>query len=382
VQAEILAPTTTLQVTVPDYVVSNDVSTTQGLDWVTIPGGKMWTVEGQLWLPYYQATVEYPPGYEVQDVMLIDRSGLSTTTGLDIPMVPLTITACACSPVAYEGPVEGWFPEEVYGWETLEHPDGSSTLVVVMYPFYYNTLTTDVEFYTQYTFEVNYTVSTVTATVATGQAEHEPGDVVPIHVGLDAVGDPQDVAVSVLLRRYGTAEVVDSLLLETLAGLSGKAAFSPQWDSGGAEPGLYYVEVTLRDPGGDVLDRQTETFVLGAPAGAITGFDVAPDQFEAGDDVGVTLVFSNTGTVPITGTTVVRILNGSGGTVQEFRHDVTGLPPGSDVSFGDVWDTSGASGGTYTVVGHAQYDSTTSDPVSAVVTGTSRVYLPLVLRNL
>jgi hypothetical protein len=376
------APTATssLQIEVPDYVVT----TTDGLDQVQIPGGRLWLEEGDLWIPFYTTAVDYPQGHEVQDVILIERSGLMTDTGLHLPMTPLTHTGCACTPEPYGGSVEGWFPEAMYDWGVIENPDGTSTLVVTMYPFYYNTLTTDVEFYKHYAFEINYTVSTVTATVATDKAEYGPGDIVTVHVGLDATGDPQDVVVSALVMRYGTTEVVDGLLLETLSGQSGPAAFSPQWDSSAAEPGLYYVEVTLRDAGGDVLDRQTETFALGVSAGAITGFTVAPEQFEAGDGISVTLVFSNTGTVEITGSAVVQVLDQADETVQEFHHDVTDLSPGNDVSFDDVWDTSGVTGTTYTLVGYVQYGSTATDPVTATVStvgAASQIYLPVVLRG-
>jgi hypothetical protein len=260
-------------------------------------------------------------------------------------------------------------------------------LVVTLYPFYYNTLTTDVEFYKNYSFEINYTVSNVAITdLSANKPEYELGETVTTHLGIENAGVAQDVVVSALVRRYGTAEVVDGLLLETLSDLGGAAAFTPQWNSSGAGPGLYYVEVTLKDAGGDILDRQTEMFRLGIAAGKIASFTVTPESFDPGDSVSVSLVFSNTGTLPITGTAVVRVLDGTGETVQEFQHNVNDLAPGLTTSLDDVWDTSGLAGGTYNAVGFVAYDSTSTDPMTATVNAAgaspaSNIYLPLVLRD-
>ena len=95
----------------------------------------------------------------------------------------------------------------------------------------------------------------------------------------------------------------------------------------------------------------------------------------------MSLTFINTGTVPLTGTTVVRIQTEVGEMVQEFSHDYGNLAPGSRVSFADVWDTLGAARGDYRVVAYVLYDSTATEPRVAIV-GTGRsVYLPLILNR-
>ena len=75
------APPSTLDVVIPDY----EVTTEEGIDHVEIPGGKIATVVGKPMIPYYTTPLDYPEGYVVQDVVLIERSSLETATGLNIP---------------------------------------------------------------------------------------------------------------------------------------------------------------------------------------------------------------------------------------------------------------------------------------------------------
>jgi len=374
-------PPSSLQVTIPDYVVE----TINGLDDVEIPGGRQWLEPGQLWIPFYSASIDYPSGCKVQDVVLTDRSGLVSASGLNIPMTPLTITPSVCEPVPYSGPVEGWFPEEVYRWQTIENPDGSTTLVITMYPFYYNPLTTDVQFYKNYSFNISYTVSKVEVTrLQTDQDAYRQGDQVVVDIGLNNAGEAQDVIINAAIKPYGSQEVVAGLLLRTLQHLTGPASFSTKWDSSGSEPGYYCVEVTLQDINGNVLDRRTKIFRLGICSGEVASLTATPAYFDIGDRINTSLVFSNTGTVNITGTAVIRVQDESGETVQEFRHDVTDLTPRNRISFDDVWDTSGAQEGTYIIVGYVSYDGMTTDPRIAVVSTSRpelRIYLPIIAKS-
>jgi hypothetical protein len=368
----------TLQIEVPGYVVSH----TLGLDWVTIPGGRLWMAPGQLWLPYYSTSMEVPAGTKVQDVVLTNRSGGMTDSGFNLPMVPLTVTACACTPEPYAGPVEGWFPERVYDWATLDNPDGTTTLEVAVYPFYYNPLTSDVLFFSNYAFEVITTASEVRVTgLATDKPEYQPGEPVLAEVELENAGYTQDVFVSALVKHYGSEEVVGGLLLESLIGLRGASSFSMEWDSSSAEPGTYLIEVTLEDAGGTLLDRSTELFGLGTVGGAITGFQAEPGHFAIGQSINLSLTFENTGTVPVMGTAVIQVRNEADDTVQEFSHEIANLAPGASAALEDAWDTSEAGEGTYRIVAHVAYDSTATDPAVAIVSTHSRLYLPLVVRS-
>jgi hypothetical protein len=255
-----------------------------------------------------------------------------------------------------EGPE--WWPEYAFDWAVFENADGSSRLAVAMYPFYYNPLTTDVRFYKNFSFDIDYTVSTVeTSRLETDKHVYEQGEqvLVDLEINNSAV-QAQDVLVDAVIEAQSSGKIVGGLLLRTLKGLAGLASFSPHWDSTGFEAGYYYVKVTLKDTAGNALDRKTEMFRLGISSGEIASFTATPESFDIGDEIDISLAFNNIGTVDISGTALIRVQDESGELVQEFGHDVIDLAPDDLVSFDDTWDTSGVEQGTYHINGLVFYD--------------------------
>jgi hypothetical protein len=359
------------------------VTRTQGLDWVEIPGGRLPTAPGEPWLPYTVTSLPVPAGTRVQDVALLERTGLVTDTGLLLPMSPLTPTACACTPEPYAGTEAGWLPEEAFTWETLDNTDGTSTLVITTYPFFYNPQTTASRFYQHYTLELA-TASTAMALtgLATDQAEYAPGELVGIEVGLLNAGPPQDAVLSTLIRRSGSQEVVAGLPLESLDDLSGPASFAFHWDPGDLEPAYYEVEVTLHDAGGAVLDRESERFRLGTVSGEIVELTASPGLFELGDLIDLSLTFHNNGSAPLSGQARIEIQDETGAPVAEFTHDITELAAGGTVTLPDTWDTAGEPEGTYRIIATVAYDSTATPTASTQVSTQAQnlIYLPLIMR--
>ena len=354
------SPPSSLQFEVPDYVVDIDFFG-DGLDSVEIPGGDLLMEPGQLLIPFYSASVDYPQGYNVQDVVLAERSGLVTDTGLDIPMTPLKLTPSGGHAVPYSGPVEGWFPEQDYRWNVVDNPDGTATLVIVMYPFYYNPLTTGIRFYKNYSFDITYTISDVAITsLTTDKDAYEQGETVIVDVGLSNSGEAEDVVVSALMKSCDAVDIEDGLLLRTLHNLAGDASFSAQWDSSGFEAGYWNVEVTLEDTAGYVLDKKMELFKLGICSGEITELTATPESAQIGDDVSIKMTFNNTGTVTITGIARIRILDAAGDLIDKLEYTIRELRPSESASFSDIWNIPGT--GPYDIVGDVFYDSRTAGP--------------------
>ncbi|MEA2033503.1 MAG: C25 family cysteine peptidase, partial [Euryarchaeota archaeon] len=357
-------PLPSLQVDIPDY----EVTTRDGLDYVEISGGHTVLEEGKPQVPYYGVFKDYPAGYEVQDVVLTNRSGLVNATGLNLPVTSLDTYSSVVTNISRSDRNEGWYPEEDYYWEILENPDGSTTLVILMYPFYYSSLTTDVEFYKTYDFAINYTVSNVTITsLSIDKHVYRQGEKVIVDFALNNSGEVKDVIVNAVIKRYTTDEIVSGLNLHTLGNVRGEASFSSVWDSASSEPDYYYVEVTLEDTAGNVQDRKMEGFRLGISSGEITGFTATPEIFDTGDEINISMTFNNAGTVNITGNAIIKIINSRGDIVEMFEHNVTNLIPSENVSFCDIWDTSEAEEGSYEIVGYVSYDSKVVGPVTAVV---------------
>jgi len=251
-------PGSVLEVTVPDY----EVDTIAGLDYVDIPGGNVLLVEGKPRVPYYSVSVDYPKGHRVQDVTLKERAGMVTATGLKLPTVVVKPLSSSGSDLPPDGN-EGWYPEEDYRWRVWENPDGSTTLVIVMYPFYYNPETTDVKFYKNYRFDIEYIISNVEITrLYTDKDIYERGDEVTLDIQLNNSGATQDVVVSTVIKQYGLGETVAGLPLRSLKNLVGDASLTAEWDSGGTMPGSYYAEVILTDTAGNMLDKKVAMITL------------------------------------------------------------------------------------------------------------------------
>jgi uncharacterized repeat protein (TIGR01451 family) len=174
--------------------------------------------------------------------------------------------------------------------------------------------------------------------------------------------------------------LVDGLPLRSLKNLTGVSSFSYPWDSGGFDPGQYIVEAEVRDGQGNLLDQAMTDFMLGIFAGKVTTFTATPESFDVGDTISITLVFSNTGTVPISGTTVFKVLSEGGGLVQTLQRTFSGLAPGSDKRFDADWDTSGTEVGTFSIAGYTLYGGRSSGG-AVIVSSMRRVYLPLVMRD-
>jgi hypothetical protein len=284
-------------------------------DHVRIPGGSLVLQIGRPVVPDYAADLVIPSGYEVQDVTLVERSGLVTSTGLYLPNVTTaTLTLAAGEEVeatAWGG--AGWWPEETFTWSVEGMPDGASVLKIRVYPFYYDAATTNVQFYKNYTFNIQTITSTTTiAKLATDKRTYEQGEIVAAMFWAANTGASQDLVVSAVVRAESSGEAVDGLALRTLRGAESVVFYSGSWDSTGFAPGYYAIEAELRNEEGSILARADKSFGIGIAAGEITTFTVTPSLLDIGEQVTVSLTFANTGTVSLTGTTVVQIQTETG----------------------------------------------------------------------
>ena len=360
------APVTSIQITVPDYQVNR----VDGIDHVEIPGGKLLIAENLPLIPFYFSTIDYPEGYEIQDVTLIEKSGLMTETGLNLPIASMETDYPETDALSAQGVNTGWLPpqELTYGWHAEENPDGTTTLVIFIYPFHYRPSSGDVEFYKNFQFDIIATASSTEITeLNTDKSVYPIGEVVNIDLEIYNSGPSEDMVVNTLVREYASTEAVGSTFLESLDGLTGKAAFSDSWDSSGFEPGLYVVEVTLQKKSGEILDRSARMFELGIAEIETTSFSAAPEHFAIGDPVTISMEIGNIGSLSVSGTVIMKVQDETGQLVQTFRNDFAELPENDSLSIVNEWDSSEAAGGSYQVIGYVLFNSKSNDPATAVV---------------
>jgi len=269
---------------IPDYTVTS----IDGLDYVEIPGGDLLVDPGQYRVPFWVEQIEIPTGYVVQDVSMRDRSGMKTDRGLHLPVIPDDfLENDAGEPFVPEEYL--WYPDGPFRWEVMPGDDNSRTLVLMVYPFIYNTQTTEIQFYTHYEFDFSITKSSVEITEMSAEREAVlPGQPVQILVAFYNQED-QDHTVRLrgVIEPYAGELHIDGLPLHTLELPPGSSALMESWDTGETPDGHYRVTVVLEDLDGNVLDTAGAHFTIGAdPADICTG-----DSQADGDVDGHDLVF-------------------------------------------------------------------------------------------
>jgi len=342
-----------LSVTVPQYTLSK----VEGLDLMEIPGGWLWMEEGKPLVPYYVRTYSCPADVVVQDVRLVDRSATSNLTGLNLAVT--TNDGRSGGQVGSQAAGCVWYPGWDYTWTELENPDGTSDLVIQVFPLQYDQSTGDACFHGEFSFDIDYSSSAVGITgLDTDSAIYEPGEAIDVNIAIECAGDGMDVIVDASIRRFSSGEFVAGLLLEDLADLEGPASFSISWNPGD-ETGHYFVQVELRDQSGLVLDRKTDDFLLGEVECEIIDYDVS---LVDGRLEGLSMVVSNQGTRNLSGAGVFVIRDESGTMIAEVLSEFVDLAPLCNIEL--VGDLQGPVAGSSYVTMHVLHDGRSTDPVT------------------
>ncbi|MEO0050000.1 MAG: PKD domain-containing protein [candidate division WOR-3 bacterium] len=355
-------PLTELKISLPKY----EVRRVRNLDYVQIPRGLILIEEeGRPEVPYYVHSIDYPKGYRVQDVVLKERSGMETATGLRLPVVILDMNA--------RGPVEmkpGLYPNRTFTWRVVEMPDGGSRLKVTLYPFDYDPQTATATYYRNYVFAINLATTSLKLTLTTDKPAYAPGETARLRLKIENVGDKQDVTIGVSLVHGPTGEMVKKLPGKSLTVPTDTSSVTLDFPTSGIPNGDYYFDVTISSADGKVLDKEQTGLRIGIPEGKMTGFEVTPQHFKIGDTIKFSLGFQNTGSTILSGKAVCDVRVRDSVVVSKTR-DFTDLNPGKSQQFTEVWSTAEAKENVlYTVVGYVTYEATAT-PAEKVVISTN-----------
>ncbi len=374
--APISSPLASIEVAVPNY---EQETTYLGKDRLVIPGGGHVMIPDMPMVPTYDYVQTLPAGTVVQGVSLSERSELQTISEVDLEVfVPVED---GTSRQLEQPPAEAeWFPTADFDWGVVTNPDGVSELHIVLYPFIYNSLTQQANFYKKYIFEVTTLASTLTIPLLkTDLPSYDPGMPVLVDLKVENSGNPLTVTLSAAVHAFGSNELVDGLLMETLHALSGPATASLSWDTNAAEPGDYYILAELRNLQGDLLASETESIRIGTILGQSSNLN-APDFFKIGDLVSLGFDFQNTGSVPITGTAVIHVEGLASGSLAEFQVPVEDLLPDASKHIGVLWDSSNQQLEDFQVTAFVQYAGQSTPPLTKVMQTTLKSHLPVIRR--
>jgi len=354
-------PSKTIEIDIPEYVVTRS----EGWDYVDIPGGDILLIIGKPRVPYYSLKVMYPKGYRVQEVVLINKSKIVTASGLNLTIVKSTSVGTEEKKGIEDR--NGWYPSKDFEWSIWVNPDGSTFLIIKIFPFHYNPETMEARFYSHYRFKIIYTFTKLSITyLSTDKIIYEPGEKVYVNILLNNSGKPIDTVIGALLKKYGSYEIVESLPLRTLHGLFGEASVTIVFNTSSLPTGDYCIEVTINDTEGHWLDKKTYSFRLGKSLINITKFVVNPQHFKIGDKIKIMVKIINAGSTTLSGTCFFKIIE-EDKTVKVFRHNFSSLAPKKLLIFSSVWNTSSARKSVvYSIVAYVYYEGRTTPPLVVV----------------
>ncbi|MEJ5311807.1 MAG: DNRLRE domain-containing protein [Anaerolineae bacterium] len=376
--APLAAPASTLDVHIPDFEVTN----MDGWDYAEIPNGRLIAEPDHYQTPYWTVALDYPVGVRAQAVTLTYRSAPTVTTGLNLTVTQV-ITSEPQSIVPVVAPPDGWYPplDQQYSWRVEDNGDGTSKLIVTVYPFYYDSAAHNVVFYQDYTFDIE----TVTATtqieaLTLNETAYRPGQTAAFELLIGNTGEPQDVIVAAEVRSVVSDTTVAGFPLRSLKSLTDTISLAFEWDTTGVTPGRYEVWVGLYTGDGVLLDSDARDFRVGVISAELTALMATPETFEqAGQPIALSLVVSNTGSTPLNGTAYFIIQDAGGAEVATLSQPVTALAAGIALQIDKVWNPPAVA--SYRIIGFVAYNSATTDVREVTVSSTKRIYLPLVLRS-
>jgi len=245
-----------ISITIPDYIVE----TLGNLDYVSIPDGELLIEEGWPILPYYSVSFLLPQKYKVTDVILEEKSDVETISGLRLPIGRIQL-ASSNNKGQFNQKDEGWYPKKDFSWKAWDNANETTTLIINIFPFFYNPNTTAAEFYKNYRFDINSIYSDISITkLDVDKSYYEPGDKMIIDLWLNNTGERNDIVTSLIIKKYGDDQIVEGLPLRVMKNCEGTCSYSTTWDTSNMTTGLYYIEATITETTGDILDKKIEMF--------------------------------------------------------------------------------------------------------------------------
>jgi hypothetical protein len=347
-----------IEVNIPEYKVNRN----DGEDYVEIPGGFDFFEIGMPLVPCYKVSMSYPKYYQIQDVELVHLTNPTNVSGLSIPESVLTLPESEIKASLTQIRNTEWWPDREYEWTIIQNPE-NSTLVLTIYPFFYNTRTKEAKFYENFEFFIDHTVSNIEITgIETDKHDYLLGE--PVKIDLEIYSpqtDTRDIVINTRIKNENTGHIVDGFELRTLNKLKGKASYSAIWDNTDFESGNYIISVELRDLKGDLFDEKVINIRLGIGSGKVLSLEANPEQYQSGDRVKANMIFKNSGNTPISGTAIIQI-NNSTGSLKKYEHKFSDLRPSNTIEFTYEWETKNMNQ-TLEIVGYVMYEGLTTLPV-------------------
>lgn len=343
-------PADTIEIDIPMYTVTES----EGYDVISIPNGSSISIPGYPILPYYIVHSWHSSEYEIQDVTLIEKSGLIEQKGFNIEQYELQWGSTS-NETNSENVSVGWFPDQEFIWRTDENANDTTTLSLLIFPFFYNRSSLESKFYSHYRFQVNYVHSTVTIiSLYTNQNVFELNENVTVNLEIQSSdGKPKDLIISGEVKQNG--KHIDYLTLKKLKDFQTMGGVSIDWDAQDVTWGIYELFVQIQDKNGTIYDRDVISFSLGKPSINITELVVHNNNFTIGDIVSFSAQIENMGDIKLSGTCIIEI-HSSDDKIEIFQFPFQNLSAQHKEIFESTWDSSSAiPNESYSLIGYVTH---------------------------
>jgi len=364
-------PPDSIELVLPDYEVTTTESGTDSVRFPVDEGGTL-NEEGQPIVPIYIYRVTFGPEYKVSNVTLEDRGGLETESGLNLPVASFADNGGRQDQARSQSEVSSTFPppEIRYDWEVEEQLDSSHVLLLKVYPFYYDSTTTEIDFYRNHAFTVNWNTSATTITDIEPFEEIFPlGEPIEGLVGIHQGSGSVMANFEVDLLDESTGEVVASMDPRAV----GLDEGTPTLDFGiplaATEPSTYLLRVRLTTVD-ELFDEATKRIRVGILSAIGEAFTVDPDPaggFEIGDPITADAWFQNNGPNPISGRAQLQVVDTATARIVAEHVEDAVVAPATAHNAQMIWESTLATEGTYRISAVFEYDGISTDPMTADV---------------
>lgn len=245
-----------ISVKIPDYTVV----ATAGYDYVSIEGGQtLYEEEGRPRVPYYIKIVDYPERYRIQSVSLTGTSGIKTETGLNLPVIALNPSSEALPEMK-----KGKYPLQDFSWSDTINNDGTTTLILKIYPFSYDPESKASAFSNSYKFSVQFIKTDIEIlSFTTAEDAYGPGSKASFEIVLENRGGSIDAVLLPSIRKAGSDTVLEYLPQRSLKGLSGTSSVQISWEPGAAgNAGNYFADIAVTDAYGFIHAKASVEFAV------------------------------------------------------------------------------------------------------------------------
>ena len=363
---------------IPMFIVSEQPDLQ---DWIEIPGGYWLQDIGQPLVPYYVFEEEIAEGYQVQDVLLVSRSGMTSISNLDLPIFEEMIDTSNASTIKAPGNPDFW-PGYDYNWHINQNNEGSSTLLIQVYPFWYYQDAGEGIFYQDYTFEIiTSPVQSEILNITTDQPSYDVGDEIKISVFISNQGlEPQDLILVTDIQMVGHDYSVDGLPIRLLNAVQGIVDVDQSFSSSNLSAGDYSIRVILNKEDGTMIDTASVPFRMGIMAGEMSDFSVSKPLFHPGEPLTFEFDFTNVGSQVIDGQANLQVIGVDPLPEVVFIQEIQNLEPQSKSHLKFEWLTPVDTHGSFRVFAYVQYESQTTIPMEIIINAEKNIYLPLISR--